>query len=319
MTASKRQRSLATLLPPKTGEGATPRPPTPATTAAETLAAPPIPNPTPPAAEGAPFAIPLTQLAYNPANPRETLGDVADLADSILEKGQLQAAAVVTIGAYREANPDLEHTFDTGVRYVVVDGNRRLLAAERAGLASLNSVVDDSLATSATGILESALVANIHRKAFAPLEEAKAVQELLDIHGSQDKVAKRLSKSQGWVSQRIALLGLLPELQNLLRNGELKVEDARRIGRMAPEKQTAAARTAQDHYGVMKPKAVPTPASAERHEVAPGPPAAPQPRTDHSRVIRLGPPADLAASLQQYLSAEDLEKLVELLLTRVAR
>ncbi|MFI6984173.1 ParB/RepB/Spo0J family partition protein [Embleya sp. NPDC050154] len=311
MSVSKRQRSLATLLPPKTGEGATPLPPTPAT-AAEALAAPPVTDPTPPTPEGAPFAIPLTHLAYNPANPRETLGDVADLADSILEKGQLQAAAVVTLGAYREANPDLDHAFAPDVRYIVVDGNRRLLAAERAGLATLNSVVDDTLATSAVEILESALVANIHRKAFAPLEEAKAVQELLDIHGSQDKVAKRLSKSQGWVSQRIALLGLLPELQNLLRNGELKVEDARKIGRMAPDKQADAARTAQDHYGVMKPKATPP----ERTDAAP---AAPQPRTDHSRVIRLGPPADLAASLQQHLSAEDLEKLVELLLTRVAR
>ncbi|MYS87873.1 ParB/RepB/Spo0J family partition protein [Embleya scabrispora] len=314
MTVSKRQRSLATLLPPKTGEGSTPHPPTPAT-AAEALAAPPIPDPTPAAPDGAPFAIPLPHLAYNPANPRETLGDVADLADSILEKGQLQAAAVVTLDAYRTANPDLDHTFGTDVRYVVVDGNRRLLAAERAGLPSLNSVVDDTLATSAVEILESALVANIHRKAFAPLEEAKAVQELMDIHGSQDKVAKRLSKSQGWVSQRMALLGLLPELQDLLRNGELKVEDARKIGRMAPEQQVGAARTAQDHYAVMKPKAV----RPERTETAPATPSTPQARTDHSRVIRLGPPADLAASLQQHLSAEDLEKLVELLLTRVAR
>ncbi|MGW1105723.1 hypothetical protein [Streptomyces sp. NPDC002540] len=48
------------------------------------------------------------------------------------------------------------------------------------------------------------------------------------MHGSQGKVAKRLGKTAAWVSQRLALLELTPELQDKVEAGELKVEPARR-------------------------------------------------------------------------------------------
>ncbi|MFJ5725245.1 hypothetical protein [Streptomyces sp. NPDC093149] len=61
------------------------------------------------------------------------------------------------------------------------------------------------------------------------------------MHGSQGKVAKRLGKTAAWVSQRLALLELTPELQDKVEAGELKVEPARRIGRLPKEQQAAAA------------------------------------------------------------------------------
>ncbi|MGW7819982.1 ParB/RepB/Spo0J family partition protein [Streptomyces puniciscabiei] len=61
--------------------------------------------------------------------------------------------------------------------------------------------------------LESALVANIHRQDLEELDEARALRRLLAIHGSQRALAKRLHRSRGWISQRLALLNLAPELR----------------------------------------------------------------------------------------------------------
>ncbi|WP_217208915.1 hypothetical protein [Streptomyces sp. AC550_RSS872] len=103
---------------------------------------------------------------------------------------------------------------------------------------------DDDLAATAADIVESALIANIHRVDLPPRDQAKAIQELVQIHGSQGEVARRLGKTPAWVSQRLALLELTPELQEQVETGELKVEPARRIGRLPREKQAGEARKA---------------------------------------------------------------------------
>ncbi|MFJ9478791.1 ParB/RepB/Spo0J family partition protein [Streptomyces mirabilis] len=63
----------------------------------------------------------------------------------------------------------------------------------------------------------------------------------MKVHGSQGQVAKRLGKTPAWVSQRLALLELTPDLQEKVETGELKVEPARRIGRLPKEQQAAEA------------------------------------------------------------------------------
>ncbi|MCZ9336300.1 hypothetical protein NGM37_00760, partial [Streptomyces sp. TRM76130] len=68
---------------------------------------------------------------------------------------------------------------------MVIDGNRRLKAAALAGLAELRIDVNDELAASAADILESALIANVHRVDVPPLDQAKAIQQLVEVHGSQ--------------------------------------------------------------------------------------------------------------------------------------
>ncbi|WP_444875956.1 ParB/RepB/Spo0J family partition protein [Streptomyces canus] len=73
-------------------------------------------------------------------------------------------------------------------------------------------MVSDDQGTTSEELLESALVANIHRQDLEELDEARALQRLLAIHGSQTALAKRLQRSQGWVSQRLALLNLTPDL-----------------------------------------------------------------------------------------------------------
>ncbi|GAA3061256.1 hypothetical protein GCM10020254_01350 [Streptomyces goshikiensis] len=153
--------------------------------------------------------MPIEALAHNPLNLREDLTDLDELAQSLIVRGQLQPLAVATRMAFMEAHPG--QTDGLGrAPYVVIDGNRRLAAAQLAGLKTMHIHVNDALAASAADILESALIANVHRVDVAPLDQARAIQELVDVHGSQAQVAKRLGKTPAWVSQRLALLNLTP-------------------------------------------------------------------------------------------------------------
>lgn len=187
-----------------------------------------------------PATVELRHLAHNPFNPREELTEIDETAASLREKGQIQPVTVVTRAAFLTAHPGQEE--DLGeVDYVVIDGNRRLAAARLAGLDELRIDVNDALAATAADILESALIANVHRVDVAPLDQAKALEELARVHGSQRKVAKRLGKTPAWVSQRLALLELTDELQDKVESGTLKVEPARRIGRLPKEQQAAEA------------------------------------------------------------------------------
>ncbi|MFD6297964.1 ParB/RepB/Spo0J family partition protein [Streptomyces sp. NPDC060235] len=187
-----------------------------------------------------PAAVELALLAHNPYNPREELTNLEETAESLRARGQIQPVTVARRAAFLAAHPGQEAAL-AEAEYVVIDGNRRLAAASLAGLEELRIDVNDGLAASAADILESALIANIHREDVAPLDQAKAIQELVKVHGSQGQVAKRLGKTPPWVSQRLALLELTPELQEKVEAGELKVEPARRIGRLPKGEQAAEA------------------------------------------------------------------------------
>lgn len=187
-----------------------------------------------------PAAVKLALLAHNPFNPREELANLTETANSLRAKGQIQPVTVARRAVFLQAHPGQEQQLGEA-EYVVIDGNRRLAAALLAELDELRIDVNDDLAASAADILESALIANIHREDVAPLDQARAIQELVTVHGSQGQVARRLGKTPAWVSQRLALLELTPDLQEKVESGELKVEPARRIGRLPKEQQAAEA------------------------------------------------------------------------------
>ncbi|MEJ8632027.1 ParB/RepB/Spo0J family partition protein [Streptomyces sp. MS2.AVA.5] len=192
-----------------------------------------------------PASVELRQLAHNPFNPREELTDVEETAESLRTRGQIQPVTVARRSTFLAVHSGQEAALGDA-EYVIIDGNRRLAAAHAAGLTELRIDVNDELAVSAADILESALIANVHRVDVPPLDQAKAIQELVEVHGSQGKVATRLGKTAAWVSQRLALLELTPDLQEKVESGELKVEPARRIGRMPKEMQAAAAEKAAE-------------------------------------------------------------------------
>jgi ParB family transcriptional regulator, chromosome partitioning protein len=264
----------------------------------------------------APARVPLAELAHNPYNPREELVDLDETVASLRERGQLVALTVVTRAAFEAAHPDRSDTVDPA-RWVVLDGNRRLAAAHLAGLDELRIDVNDALAASAADILENALVANLHRAEVPPLDEAKAIRDLLKIHGSQEKVARRLSKSGAWVSQRLALLQLPQDLQHKVESGELKVKDGRRIGRLPAQQQHTEAAKALNPVKATRPQ--PQPAKPRPHT-----PAVRQVEAPSSKDTPLSPtPGDdtrLAEALDEVLGiTRDPDTLAEVLVDRLPR
>ncbi|WP_331719034.1 ParB/RepB/Spo0J family partition protein (plasmid) [Streptomyces sp. NBC_00289] len=185
-----------------------------------------------------PTELPTGRISLNPDNPRSTLGDLTDLAGSLKTHGQKQAITVMNRDAYIKANPEREADLEPDTSHVVIDGSSRLAAAREAGLATLKIMVSDDQGTTSEELLESALVANIHRQDLDELDEARALQRLLAIHGSQVALAKRLHRSQGWVSQRLALLNLTEELQ--ARIGQEPIDLLRAVGGKQADQQAAA-------------------------------------------------------------------------------
>ncbi|WP_438490748.1 ParB/RepB/Spo0J family partition protein [Streptomyces sp. S186] len=183
----------------------------------------------------------LKLISENPDNPREHVGDVSDLAQSMLEVGLVNAISLVTVDAYLAERPDRASDLKDGARYVVVDGHRRFAAAHEAGLQEIKYTVDDAFATSDEKLLEAAFVANVHGENMTELEEANALKKLVKFYGSQRKAAQRLGISQGLISQRLSLLRLDPALQAELEAGERTVEHVRGLGKLPPQQQRAEA------------------------------------------------------------------------------
>ncbi|WP_327180363.1 ParB/RepB/Spo0J family partition protein (plasmid) [Streptomyces sp. NBC_01335] len=281
-----------------------------------------------------PASVPLASLAHNPFNPREELTEIAETAASLLERGQIQPVTVVRRAAFLQAHPGEEDVLGEA-EYVVIDGNRRLAAASEAGLDELRIDVHDALAATDADILESALIANVHRVDVAPLDQANALRQLVGVHGSQGKVAKRLGKTPAWVSQRLALLELTPDLKKKVETGELKVEPARRIGRLPKGKQAAEAKKAIDAPKAPRQRkhapaanvsptvnAVNTPAGAKGEETkadetvnAVNTEAAEVPQ---GLVLDASvSPSELVDALVAFLAPADLSSVAELLLDRI--
>lgn len=187
------------------------------------------------AATAAPQTVPVTAIAHNPRNPREHYDDVDELASSICQVGILSPLGLMRYETFLNHYPAYEH--DIGVHdWVVVNGNRRLAAAHQAQLEEVPVYVLDRLGRGQQ-IDEGLLIDNIHSAQLPPLLEAQLLAELQDRHGSQTAVANRIGKTNGYVSQRLALLKLVPELQESVRTGELNLELARRVAKTPKNRQ----------------------------------------------------------------------------------
>ncbi|MCX4451679.1 ParB/RepB/Spo0J family partition protein [Streptomyces sp. NBC_01789] len=259
--------------------------------------------------------IDVGRLAPNPYNPRVTLAAIEEMADSLTSKGIIQPLTIVTRDAFLAAHP--EYTQDlAAAEYVVVDGNRRLAGAKLAGLDDVPVHLDDELAQDADTLLEAALVAAVQHEDLEPLDEAKALERLVQVHGSQRAVARSLGKSSGWVTQRLALLKLTPELKQAVESRTLPVKIARTVGQLPEQEQQRAVdeafaqRLQHKNESTQKtrsayPVSTPTGSSTQRQGKPADPNRSQQPDDDM---------ATLAADLKRRLTAPQIEKLVELLM-----
>ncbi|MEU6394176.1 ParB/RepB/Spo0J family partition protein [Streptomyces sp. NPDC046939] len=254
-------------------------------------------DPAPEAAGPRPLTVPVTvavsDLAENPDNPRHELRDLDGLAETVRERGVLQALGVVPAAVFVAAHPHHAEAVGTAP-YVVLHGHRRLAAAKMAGLDEVPVLVRADASRSD----EDALIENVQRDDLTELEQAQAIQGLISAYGySQRQVAARIGKTQGFVSQRLSLMKLREDLQEALADGRVSVEDARRIARLPHEEQRLPG-----PYGELPAASVPA-ARAER-------------RGRDYGVITIdsrGTPQDVVDSLRRHLAPATLDRVVELL------
>jgi ParB family transcriptional regulator, chromosome partitioning protein len=177
-----------------------------------------IPQRTPPPG---PIEIPIRRILSNPYQPRRRMDEEAlkGLRDSILEHGVIQPILVTeTIEGYR-----------------LVAGERRLRAAELAGLERIPAVVRQ-LADS--GQLELALVENIQRADLNSIEEAHAYHQLIEEFGfTQETVAGRVGRARSTVSNTLRLLELEPSVQAAIADGSLTEGHGRTLVGLEPQFQ----------------------------------------------------------------------------------
>lgn len=183
-----------------------------------------------PAEEGV-RSLPVAQLHPNRFQPRVSFDETGleELAASIRAQGVIQPLIVTPSGAGS---------------YAIIAGERRWRAAQRAGLTAVPVVVrqvrDDRQQ------LELALVENLQRADLNPIEEAEAYRSLQDSFGlSHEEISGRVGKGRPAVSNALRLLKLPPEVQDLLRSGQLTAGQARPLlGLADPERLLEVARRA---------------------------------------------------------------------------
>lgn len=192
-------------------------------------------------ADGRLYRVPVTRLAPNLVNPRKDFGTEDDLIDfgKSLQRRQNQPCPAVSRNAYLKLWP--EHTSHIkGVDYVLVSGERRYRGANAVGLTVLDCVVNDDFAKDRKTFMEAVVSENVDRRNFDPVEEAYAVQALVTEFGSNRAVAQHFERVDGWVTQRLLLTNLAPEVQDLVRQKTIPLEPARTLGKLARDKDWSA-------------------------------------------------------------------------------
>ncbi|MGC1185429.1 MAG: ParB/RepB/Spo0J family partition protein [Candidatus Dormiibacterota bacterium] len=150
--------------------------------------------------------VPVALIDPNPEQPRTNFdeGTLRALADSIQAYGVLQPLVV-------EAN---------GPRFRLVAGERRLRAAQLAGLGRVPAVVRPVGPDREK--LEVALVENLQRSDISALDEARAFSRLCDVFGlTQEQVAQRVGKSRSAVANTMRLLQTAPAVQIAIQGGQI--------------------------------------------------------------------------------------------------
>ena len=156
----------------------------------------------------------ISDLTRNPYQPRETFNEakLEELANSIKKNGIIQPIAV---------RPNKS---EAG-KYEIVAGERRWLAAQKAGLHDIPVTVLD---LSDVESLEVAIVENIQRDDLNPIEEARGYRRLSEeFNYDHEHISKLMSKSRSHVSNTLRLLSLPKDIISMLEEGTLTSGQAR--------------------------------------------------------------------------------------------
>ena len=155
----------------------------------------------------------LADIVPNPTQPRTEFDEEAleELAESIRQLGLIQPITVKR----------------DGEKYIIISGERRWRAAERAGLGALPAYireVDD------TTLHAMALVENIQREDLNAIEISLGMQRLIEECGlTQEALAERLGKKRSTVANYLRLLNLPDEVQYAIKGGIISMGHAKAI------------------------------------------------------------------------------------------
>ena len=158
--------------------------------------------------------ISISDLTRNPYQPRQNFKEekLEELANSIRKNGIIQPIAV-------RLNKN-----ETG-KYEIVAGERRWLAAQKAGLHEIPVTILD---LSDVESLEVAIVENIQRDDLNPIEEAKGYKRLNEeFKYDHESISKLMSKSRSHISNTLRLLTLPSDVISMLEEGTLTSGQAR--------------------------------------------------------------------------------------------
>ena len=158
--------------------------------------------------------LPLSEIVPNRYQPRKNFDEESlnDLTNSIKERGVIQPIIV------RYFNSD-------NSKYEIIAGERRWLAARKAGLHDIPVVVTaaDDLKS-----LEFAIVENVQRHDLNPLEEAQGYKRLIDEFSyDQEKVSKFIGKSRSYITNSLRILTLPDEVIKLIELNKLSTGHAK--------------------------------------------------------------------------------------------
>tara|TARA_B100001287_G_scaffold227893_1_gene197909 strand:- start:320 stop:1159 length:840 start_codon:yes stop_codon:yes gene_type:complete len=155
----------------------------------------------------------IGDLYPNKFQPRKTFDEESlnDLQKSIKERGIIQPIIV------RKSNENS--------KYEIIAGERRWLAAQKAGLHDVPVVVTEADDLKS---LEFAIVENVQRNDLNPLEEAQGYQRLInDFSYDQEKVSKFIGKSRSYITNCLRILTLPSDVLNLIEVKKLSAGHAK--------------------------------------------------------------------------------------------
>lgn len=167
------------------------------------------------ASDEAVLSVSISDIRPNPRQPRSEFreDDLNELTDSILAHGIIQPL-ILTID-------------DETKKYFLIAGERRLRAAERAGLQMVPAIVRTA---SDQERLELALIENVQRADLSPLETAEAYRSLEENFSlTHEEIAKRVGKNRSSVTNTLRLLKLPELVLKALRSGAISEGHARAL------------------------------------------------------------------------------------------
>jgi ParB family transcriptional regulator, chromosome partitioning protein len=156
----------------------------------------------------------IAEVITRSSQPRKIFSDkgINELADSIREKGILQPLLVKKVDG----------------KFELIAGERRLRAAQIAGLNDVPAIVMDQMTD--TESFQLVLVENIQREDLTPIEEAEAYRRLMQSGSmTQEELSSRIGKDRSTISNSLRLLTLPDEVREMINEGSISASHARTI------------------------------------------------------------------------------------------